>query len=115
MKTLSGLIISAALSGLTGCATTGWFNGQVWQQRGDYILITRNDELYLEKLDGSDSRQLTHTPGCAESRARFVGDGKYIVYAEHRTSFDGVPFIIPADGDDSKKKEITLSQFETLQ
>ena len=106
-------LIGLSLMGLAGCATTGQYDGWVSEQRGDYKLITRNDEIYMEKLDGSESRQLTHTPNYPSGGARFIQGGKYIVYAENNGSiFDtGKAYIIPADGDDSQRKEITEREY----
>lgn len=116
-KPISFIFISVALGlglmGLAGCATTGQYEMHAWAQKGEYIIITRNEDLYLEKLDGSESRRLTHTPTYVEANARFVGQGKYIVYGENNGSaFDtGRGYIIPADGDDSQRKEISEQEF----
>lgn len=106
-------MLGASLMGLAGCATTGQYDGWVSEQRGEYKLITRNDDLYLEKLDGSESKQLTHTPNYPSGGARFIQGGKYIVYGENNGSvFDtGRWYIIPAEGDDSQRKEITEREY----
>ena len=110
------LCLAALLVSLAGCATTGLRESYVWRQQGEYQIITRNDDLYLEKLDGSESRQLTHTPNYPEWDARFVGNGEYIVYGEtNGSSIDtGRLYIIPANGDDSERKEISQNQMDSL-
>lgn len=114
MKAIFYLVFSAVL---TGCATTGLREGHVWAQNdtNEHQIITKNDDLYLEKLDGSESKRLTHTPELSEWDARFAGNGKYIIYGEIRNSVDsGKLYIIPANGDDSQRKEISQQQMDSL-
>ena len=107
--------VGLGLMGLAGCATTGQYEMHAWAQKGEYKIITRNDDLYLEKLDGSDSKQLTHTPAKTNTYARFVADGKYIVYGEINSNGVGSRYyIIPADSDDSQRKEISEQEFVGL-
>src|SRR3989338_1510399 len=111
-KSLLRLCCVFSFIALTGCSGLGMFNGYTWTQRGEYKIITRNDDLYLERLDGSDSKRLTHTPDKISSSARYVVDGKYIVYGEANSNqFSSKYYIIPAEGDDAQKKEITEQEF----
>lgn len=102
---------------LTGCATTGGYEyeGHRWAQLGEHKIITKNNDLYIEKIDGSESRRLTHTPELIEG-GRFVSGGKYFVYNEIKSYLDTHPkyYIMPTDGDDSQRKEISLQEFENL-
>ncbi|MDD5195045.1 MAG: hypothetical protein PHQ96_05155 [Candidatus Omnitrophica bacterium] len=47
----------------------------------DYKIIRRNNDLYIEKLDGSDAKRITLTPAIYES-AQFSSNGKNIIYTE---------------------------------
>lgn len=117
-RCFSALALGLGLMGLAGCATTSLSEGYFFQQRGEYQLVNRNNDLYLERLDGKESRRLTNTPENVEFKARFVADGEYIIYLEFARRFPveaHKAFIIPADGDDSERKEITQEQLETLQ
>ena len=49
---------------------------------GDYKLVERNSDLYIEKMDSSESRRITNTPNVEESHATFTKEGNYIAYIE---------------------------------
>jgi hypothetical protein len=116
-KCIMLLAFGIGLMGLAGCATTGMSEGYFYQQNGEYQLVSRNNDLYLEKLDGKEGRRLTNTPENAEFKVRFVADGKYIIYLELARRFpleSHKAYIIPTDGDDSERKEINQEQLENL-
>ena len=88
---------------LGGCATTGYATGgrneigyeKFHDSYGDQKIVSRNNDLYLEKLDGSESRKLTNTPDLLELWPRFIENGKKIIYAEWHGKQDikiGEPF-----------------------
>ncbi|HSP55164.1 MAG TPA: LuxR C-terminal-related transcriptional regulator [Dehalococcoidia bacterium] len=54
-------------------------------------------ELYLMKSDGSDARQLTHTPSSWEKSPSFLPDGQTIVYTRN-----GALYSIGANGNDER-------------
>ena len=115
-KCIMLLAFGIGLIGLAGCATT-MSEGYFHQQKGEYQLVSRKNDLYLEKLDGSGGRRLTHTPDNGEFNARFVADGKYIVYLQLANNFpleSHRAFIIPADKEDNERREINQEQFENL-
>ena len=78
-KCIMLLAFGIGLIGLAGCATT-MSEGYFHQQKGEYQLVSRKNDLYLEKLDGSGGRRLTHTPDNGGFNPRFFADGNYIVY-----------------------------------
>jgi|GEM_PF-3342676 hypothetical protein len=111
------LVVGLGLMGLAGCATTGSAvqNTQneigyekFYDAHGDYKLVGRNNDIYLEKLDGSESKRITHTPNTLEMGANFVADGKYIVYTEEGTY---AHFLITKEEDDSNKKLISTKEY----
>jgi hypothetical protein len=78
--------------------------------RGDYRLIEKNKDVYIEKLDGSEGRQITHTPDIEESGAQFSKDGKYIIFtvrADPKEAYSFKCYLIKRDSDDSTRKEIS--------
>jgi len=122
------LILGAGLMGLTtlaGCATTGNYAEDNSQRnfgydsfddmKGDYKLVGRNKDIYLEKLDGSESRQITHTPLVKETSA-FSAEGNYIIVMENyenqhdRRNPHQKFFLIKRDTDDSTRKEISADE-----
>ncbi len=102
-----------------GCATPFYTSEEArlehkfFANYGELRLVSRNNDIRLEKLNSSDEgRQITHTPSLTEGKAFFVLSGKYIVYdEEHCCPFERDFFIIPADSDDSQRKEITVSEW----
>lgn len=113
------LVLGLALVALSGCVTEGSYGdggnyeGHLWAQQGENKIVTRGKDLFWEKLDGSESRQLTHTPDVWDMAARLVGEGKFVAYCESKSYYDLHPkcFIIPATGDDSQRKEISEQEF----
>lgn len=120
------LIIGASLLaggslGLTGCITTGYAlqNGvdydQFYDSNGEYKLVGRNNDVWMEKIDGSEKRQITHTPSIPELRAYLVSDQKYIVYTEPQHLFsNSKSFIVPSDSNDSERKPISWNEVDSL-
>jgi len=128
--------LGLGLMGLVGCATTGSAGQNTqneigyekfYDSQGDYKLVRRNNDIYLEKIDGSEARQITHTPDIEESYANFSTDGKYIVFGEElKVKESGsYPYIrkyiaankvyrIKSDSDDSTKQEISYEEYESL-
>lgn len=48
---------------------------------GDLELVRKNNDLYLQKPDGTNSLRMTFTPGLKESNAFILSDSGYLVYA----------------------------------
>jgi hypothetical protein len=125
MRRITLLLIGISLLGLAGCATTGNYAGgndigyeRFFDRRGDYKLVSRNNDVYLEKIDGSDSRQITHTPDIREGGADFGRDGKYILYSEDvfdpYAKIRGKYYKINFDSDDSTRKQISIDESASL-
>jgi len=119
------LMIGASLMGLAGCATTGSYAEDNSQRnfgydsfddlKGEYKLVEKNNDVYLEKIDGSDSKQITHTPLVKETSA-FSSEGNYIIVMENyenqrdRRNSHQKFFLIKRDSDDSTRKEISADE-----
>lgn len=108
------------LIGLAGCATTSELANnnigyeEFFDSYGDYKLVGRNNDVYMEKLDGSESKKITHTPGIKEGDAFFVEKGKYIVYFEWRRtpSFgDNKRYIQKTEGSWEERREINGAEY----
>lgn len=113
------LLIIPALLGISGCATTGYATGgrneieyeKFHDSYGDQKIVSRNNDLYVEDLDGKNSRRITHTPSVKERYATFSKDMNYIVYTEDYGSFDKRRhYLIKADSDDSERREISFDE-----
>jgi hypothetical protein len=124
MRKISLFVLGASLLcagvGLSGCATISHtaenkVNYEFLDSYGDYKLIRKNNDIYTEKFDGSESRQITHTPEKPEN-GHIVEGGAYIIYSEldsHRESETGY-FIVPKNEDDTKRKEISKEEYMHL-
>lgn len=117
VRGLLPIILAGSVLGVSGCATTGSavqnnLGYEFLDSYGDYKIVRKDNDTYLEKLDGSESKRLTHTPDVYED-GYFVSRGKYIRYREtHGKS--GRYFVISIDGDDSNRKEISLEEYLKL-
>lgn len=111
-KFMAVLLIGASLLGLNGCATVGAVqnNQETYlDSHGDYRLIERNNDIHMEKLDRSESRQITHTPQSKERLAWFTKNGTYIMYLDETTP-DGSgagAYLVKTEEDDSKRIKIS--------
>lgn len=86
-KFIIGLLLGASLLGLNGCATVGAVqNGSMdydfLDSYGEYKALRRNNDIYLENLDGSISQKKTNTPNIWENECSFRANGKYLIYSE---------------------------------
>lgn len=114
----ASLIIGAGLIGLSGCATVGAVESRLdydrfYDTNGEYRLVGRNNDVWIEKIDGTEKRQITHTPKVQESIAFFAYDNKYIACSEYGWGASKM-FIVPINKDDNESKEIPQSEFESL-
>ncbi|MDD5584219.1 MAG: hypothetical protein PHV55_04090 [Candidatus Omnitrophica bacterium] len=81
------VIMAGVVFGLTGCASLespqkNHIGDTFIATNGkDSKLVRRNNDLYLERLDGSDSKRITVTPAVYES-AMYSSNGKHIIYTE---------------------------------
>lgn len=97
-------------------------------RRGELRLVRRDNDLYVENLEGGESRRVTFTPNVKEE-GKFSKDGRYIVYLTsgpdakryeagahgYRADFYAEKFYFqPIDGDDKEKTEITFMEFLDL-
>jgi hypothetical protein len=118
--------VFAGSVGLGGCATMNG-TGQNTQNEigyekfydsyGDYKLVGRNNDIYLEKIDGSESKQITHTPHIVEIEAQFSVNGKYIVYETQDLFFISPIFKfyrVPINRDDTNRQEISKKEAQAL-
>ncbi|MCX5713897.1 MAG: hypothetical protein NT033_03620 [Candidatus Omnitrophica bacterium] len=119
------IFLCFALIGLSGCATSGSYAEDNSQRnfgydsfddlKGEYKLVEKNNDAYLEKIDGSESRQITHTPLVKETSA-FSAEGNYIIVMEEyenthdRRNPHQKFFLIKRDSDDSTRKEISADE-----
>lgn len=118
------LIGLAALCGLgSGCAATSSYAEENYKTnlgyesfydlKGEYKLVGKNNDIYLEKIDGSESRQITHTPQVKEASSAFSSEGNYIIIMEeYENPHDRKNplqkfFLIKKESNDSTKKEIS--------
>ncbi len=117
------LLLGASLLGLAGCCTFGVSGpdgyDQFYDTNGEYRLVKRNSDVWMEKIDGSEKRQITHTPDSREDEAYFVSNSKYIAYYNpYGTPAAGFvtskAFIVLTENDDSQRKEITMDEFFSL-
>jgi hypothetical protein len=118
------IIFASSVLGTSGCATTSeMYNTEkstnidysCLDLRGEYKLTMRDNDVYLEKIDGSEKRQITHTPEIKEHNAVFSGDGNYIIFIERYQNPKGEDpifkyFLTKKDSDDSTKKEISINE-----
>ena len=124
MRNINLVLISLILIALTGCATTSGGMSSVGYDKyqdsyGEYKIVSKDKDLYLKKIYGrEESRRLTNTPGIEECAASFIKNGNYIKYMElgTRDFWTGVPkilgrYIIPVDGDDGKREEISQREY----
>lgn len=118
MKNLFMILLFTGLIGAVGCATVpstmqrseiGY--EQFYDSQGDYKLVGKNNDVYIERLDGSESRQITHTPSMKEGYAYFTKNGKYILYA-YRAG-EGA-FMVKRGEDDNNQKRISEKEFSNL-
>lgn len=111
--------IALGLMGLTGCASLYTVDHNVHQDEyfdshGDYRLIERNNDIYMEKLDRSESRQITHTPNVREKSASFVKNWNYIIYFDETTPAFSGGYLVKTEEDDSKRIRISEGEAGTL-
>lgn len=122
MKNIKELVLVTVLTIgllLAECATThpiAW--GEVkyifFDRIGEMKLVSRENDLYIEKVDGSDKRKITSTSEIFERDAFFSKDGRYVLYETDESKYlmKGVAdikysrFLQPVDENDSKKIEI---------
>lgn len=81
MSAFAGL----SMLGMSGCASTQGYVSNVDHQKfydsyGEYKLVRRNNDIWMEKLDGGEGKRVTNTPEIEEGSAYFVSDGNYIAY-----------------------------------
>jgi len=94
IKVLLSLMFVGSVLGASGCATMG--SGvqsnigydEFYDSYGDYKLVKRSNDIWMEKLDGSKSKQITYTPNLEEGNVFFTSDGKYIAYFEYKRGID---------------------------
>ena len=121
-KFMAVLLIGASLLGLNGCATTGSYavSGTDYEQfydtNGIRRLVNRNNDVWIEKLDGSEKRQITHTPNIREDEAYFVLGSSHIVYGKlnYAQPYLSKVYLVPVDKDDNARKEISMSEATSL-
>ena len=126
MKNISLILVSLALLGsalsLTGCATTGYANGaksgvsydKYHDSYGEYRIVSRNNDLYVEKLDGSEKRKITNTPHLREFCAHFARKGDFIVYGEAVGLYGLAKYYkVKLNGENPVKIEISLEEYRS--
>lgn len=71
-----------------GCSAKTTDGGEAMDRRGDLRLVSRDNDLYVERANGSQSRRVTNTPGIIEIGAKFSADGQSIVYSTTTSRYD---------------------------
>ena len=118
-KFMTALLLGASLFGLAGCAALYSIDPNVphdeyFDSHGDYRLIERNNDIYMEKIDRSESRQITHTPNVREKSASFVKDGNYIIYFDENAPNGYSAYLVKTEEDDSKRIRISDGEARIL-
>ena len=82
-----GLSSMCLIAGCGGRATiaSGGYN-HYFAKYGEYNLVSKNSDLYMEKVDGSKSKRLTFTPKFKEDFAFIIGNSGYIAYSVYETT-----------------------------
>lgn len=122
MKTIQTLFLVILLAGalfavdwVTAYSAEGEQQGTYFFDRlGDLVLIGKEKELYIQRIDGSNRKKITSTPDITELDAFFGYGGRYVVYKaeKKKSAFDKKPhykykyFMQPIDENDLKKREI---------
>ncbi|MFH1211466.1 MAG: hypothetical protein V1659_00890 [Candidatus Woesearchaeota archaeon] len=123
MKNATLILIGLGLSILGGCATTeSRTQKDLGYQRfysswGNYRLVKKSNDVYLQTLNGNLDKQITHTPKIIEIDAQPSIDGKWIVYETQDAVFLSPIFKfyrVPVDKDDSEGEQITKGEAESL-
>ncbi|MEI8349381.1 MAG: hypothetical protein WCI77_04420 [Candidatus Omnitrophota bacterium] len=108
------LLVISGLSGLAEHATISIVSGEadyeLLDTHGEYRLVEKNNDIWMEKLDGRETKQITRTPSIRETFAIFSKDGQYIVYAEQNNS----RYIVKSGCDDGSRKEINFEEISNI-
>ncbi|MBI4845702.1 MAG: hypothetical protein HY810_04415 [Candidatus Omnitrophica bacterium] len=85
IKYIRHIIFFIILTFCFGCAkkgtiASGGYNHH-FARYGEYNLISKNSDLYMEKTDGTHSKRLTFTPKFKEDFAFIVGNTGYLAYS----------------------------------
>ncbi|MFH1459988.1 MAG: hypothetical protein ABIG64_06415 [Candidatus Omnitrophota bacterium] len=59
---------------------SGGYN-QHFARYGNYNLVSKNSDLYMEKIDGKETKRLTFTPKQKEDFAFMVSNSGYVAYS----------------------------------
>ncbi|MGD9014699.1 MAG: hypothetical protein PVI33_01565 [Candidatus Omnitrophota bacterium] len=98
---------------------------QFKDRSGDLRLVMRNNDLYIEKIDGSDTRRITYSPAVMEYFANFSKDGRYVFYTTANSKdemyakiidgyYVGVGkhfFLQSVEEDDRNRNEISFGEY----
>lgn len=81
MRKISLVLLIIGLMGLSGCVTApvSSMQNQVgyekfYDSNGEFRIVARNNDLYMEKFDGSGNMQITNTPNEREDGAFLQGN-----------------------------------------
>ena len=116
---VASILVGLSLMGLAGCATpyadrakriteVGY---EFFDMREDQRLVGRNNDVYFEKEDGTESKRVTYTPNTPEQAAFFSKDGKKIVYLETN---ENKSYKINIDLDEKSRKQISAEEHNSL-
>lgn len=118
----ASILVGLSLMGLAGCATTGSYavesnnmsGEKFYDLKEEYRLVGKNNDVYLEKEDGTESKQVTYTPKMPEQAAFFSKDGKKIVYLETIGLNKYKEYKINIGLDEKSRKEISIDEYNAL-
>lgn len=80
-----------------------------------YKIISEDNDLYIEKIDGTEKRRLTNTPNVKETWGFISKDGQCVSYkTTDSTYLKEEIFVLPINKDDSLREKIDDNQWENL-
>jgi len=90
---------------------------KLYDSYAGYRLVSRHNDIYLEREDGGESRRITQSLEIHEGACYFLLEGEYIVYKENKNKYDYASdryFITPKSEKFKKRDEISLQEFVEL-
>ena len=80
-KIFAVLCVFLVLSGCTAKKALRRADDRVITKYGDFELVRLNNDLYLQKPEGTHQVRLTYTPGLKEGHAFILSSSGYLVYS----------------------------------
>jgi len=119
--TASLFFLYSSLLGLGGCANNSSaiknsINSEVLDSRGGYKLVRKDNDIYLGKSDGSETRRISKTPYKEEVGAFFTSTGNYVYYIEtsNQTNKPERYFVVAKNKDYHSIKRVSGEEYNHL-